>query len=777
MTDLSVVGRSLPRIEAAEKATGLAKYVADLQFPGMLYAKVLRSPYAHARINRISIEQAERLGGVKAIITHKDVPKVRYNSAFAVERYAPTQNVPRIEDQYILNDKVRYVGEAVAVVAATEEETAERALGLIDVDYEELPPILDFEEAFKRDSPRIHDVENNVATYGKPIVFEYGDIAKGFAEADFVFEEKYKTSVQQQCPLEPHASIASYDTSGILTIWSSTQGPFMLRKLLSRALNMPLYRVRVIQPYVGGGFGAKTEMCENEPFSALLSIKTRRPVKLTYTRMEEFCATRTRHPMSMSLMVGVKKDYLLSAIKAKALVGAGAYASHGPLVTSVIGSTLTRLYRCPNVRYEGYLVYTNTPVAGAFRGYGGPQGYFALECHMDAVARALGMDPLQFKLKNAVGQGDIDRGTGWTITSDGLRECAEKGAERIGWGKLRRQTGTRRRGVGMAWVMWESGGRPHGVELSSVIVKMNEDGKATVLTGCPEIGTGTLTAIAQIVAEELGIRMEDTHVPTTVDTFYSPFDQGISATRSTYVIGEAAKRAAEEARTQLKKHASKLLSVQEDDLEIREGRIYSRMQPEKKTTVAEVARTFQYLSSGAATIIGRCSYEPSGNAPPFAVHFAEVEVDIETGEVDILRIVAAHDVGKSINPYMVEAQIEGGIAQGIGYALYEELLVNKKTGITLNPNFLDYKVPTSVDIPEIDIIIVESNDPTGPFGAKGVAETGTVPVAAAIANAVYDAIGVRIKELPVTPEKIARALQENHHQEKIHITTRTASLG
>ena len=737
---LLVVGKSVPKIDAIELAKGKAEFADDIKLLGMLHAKILRSPYAHARIKRIDVSKAEELPGVEKVITFKDVPRVPYNPS-GYYYHEP-------KDRYVLDEKVRFVGEPVAVVAAVDEDTAEEALGLIDVEYEEIPAVFDPEEAMKPGAPRIHDVDRNIAAH---ITNEWGDTEKGFENADYVFEDRYETQRQQHCPLEPHACVATYEL-GKLTIWLTTQIPFQVRKTLAEILNIPLHRIRVINSFVGGGFGGKDEIVL-EPICALLAMKTGKPAKIRFTREEEFCAATTRHPCIVELKTGVKKDGTLVARHIKVILNTGAYASHGPSVAGAMSVREIGLYKSPNVKFEAYCTYTNTPVAGAFRGYGNPQQSFAVESQLDTIAEKLRIDPVELRLKNIIRSGDINLGTGLKIESCGLEECIRKAAERIGWKRGAKEPGRntgRKRGMGIACSMHNSGAAPYLKEFSSSIVKVNEDGTINLLTGVIDLGTGSSTTLAQIVAEELGMRLEDVTVARR-DTEVVPADRGTYASGSIYIGGEAARRAAVDAKNQLLEKAAKMLGMKNGDLEIVNGNIRVKERPEIKKSIGEV--------SGEEPIIGRATYVPPGNAPSFGAQCVEVEVDTERGNIRIPRFAYAHDVGRAINPAIVEGQIEGGAAMGIGYALIEELLLDER-GRALNPGFIDYKIPAARDVPEIEPIIVESIEPTGPFAAKGVGEPALVPTAPAIANAIYHATGIRIKELPITSEKILRAIKK-----------------
>ncbi|WP_309493168.1 xanthine dehydrogenase family protein molybdopterin-binding subunit [Candidatus Hecatella orcuttiae] len=762
MSEFSCVGRSLPKVDVLKKALGETVYTGDIKLPGMLYGRVLKSPHPHAKILRVDTAGAEKLKGVKAVVTHRDAPRILWGTH--VPPYC-------VYDQYVFDSRVRFVGEPVAAVAAVDEDVAEEALELINVDYEVLPAVYDPEEAMKPDAPQLHPeipgVKNNVA---KTVEGGQGNVEKGLKEAYSVFEDRYATSRVAHCCLERHVCVCSFDRAGKLTVWSPTQNPFSMRSALAKILGMPLSMVRCMVPSIGGGFGAKSELIV-EPFAALLAKKTGRPVKMEYSREEVFSATRTRHPCIVELKTGVTRDGLFTARVIKAVFDTGAYASHGPCVVPYGLGAGVSLYRCPNVKYVGYCVYTNTPVAGAFRGYGNPQINFAVESQIDLMAEELGIDPKEFRLKNHVRSGDVTA-IGWQITSCGIEECVRKGAERIGWDKKRKTpkgAGGKARGVGMA-SMIHSTGYCLGSDTASAMIKLNEDGTVTLITGAPDIGQGSDTVLAQMVAEELGIRVRDVYL-ITADTDICPYDYGVYASKTTFIVGNAVKATAAEVKRQLLEVAARMLDAKVEDLEAGGQRIYVKRNPSRSAPISDVIRFAQF--SEGRTIMGKADYDtPNTESPdvrsfygriapthPFGAQFAEVEVNTETGDVKVLKMVSAYDVGRAINPQTVEGQIEGALHQGIGYALTEEILLDEK-GIMLNPNFRDYKLLTSADMPEAETVIVESIDPDGPYGAKGVGEPGLVPTAAAIANAVYNATGVRIRDLPLTAEKILKALRK-----------------
>lgn len=747
----SVVGKRVPRVDGREKVSGVAKFTGDYDFPRMLHVKILRSPHPHALIKKIDTSKAEEADGIEAVLSIHDVPRIAFNAA-------GLPNVPgHVEDQYIFDDKVRFVGDRVAAVAATDVDKAQAALDLIDVEYEVLPAVFDPEKAMQPEAPLIHEAERNIADHSQHIV---GSVAAGFREADAVVEGRFRTGRQQHSYLEPNVYVVCPEVSGRLTVYAATQVPFFIRRLMAQALGIPAGRIRVVQPYVGGAYGGKEELYD-EPVLGLLAMKTARPVKLQYTREETFIATRTRHPCTIDLKIGAKREGRLTAIEATCYGSTGAYASHGPAVIAELGARIYQLYRCANVKYDGYCVYTNTPVAGAFRGYGNPQASFARESIMDELAEKLDLDPIEFRLKNILNQGDTDPSTGYKIQTTGLRECLERASEKAQWnikGSQPRVEGRFKRGVGMACASHSSGIRPFASEVSSAIVKVNDDGSINVTVSATDSGQGILTALAQIAAEEFGVTADQVNITTLVDTDVTPFDYGNYGSRSTYVTGSAVKLAAADARQQLLEVASALMNTQIDHLVLSDGKVKSRSDPSKSMRVSEIVATSQYESEHGRSFMGRATYSPSGNAPSFAAQFAEVEVDTWTGSVKVLRIVAAHDVGRAINPTSVEGQIEGALQIGLGFALTEDLQVDEESGITLNPNLMDYKTLTSVDMPPVDVIMVETDDPTAPFGAKGVGEQGLIPTAAAVRNAIYNATGLRLYQTPMTGYRVLEAL-------------------
>lgn len=740
--ELLVVGKRLPMKGAHDKATGKAKFTIDIDLPKMLYAKILRSPYAHAKILRINTSKAEKLSGVKVILTHKEARII-------------------LDDEAVLDNKVRYVGDKVAAIAAVNEEIAEEALKLIDVEYDILPSVFDPEESMKPDAPNIQPDVPLVKGRGnlREPIFTYvvGDVEKGFEEADYLFENRYVTQRQSHCSLETNVGVASWDPSGRLTYWTSAQGAFPVRSILARGLNMPENMIRVILPHVGGAFGCKYGRSE-DLLCALLAKKASRPVKLQSSREEEFVASRTRSQCIFETKTGVRKDGTFTARYMKAIIDVGAYA-YGIYLAKRAGVWFITPYTCPNYRYEGHAVYTNTTSSGAFRGFTSVPPHFALESDLNEIAEKLGIDPIILRMKNHRRTGEINPYNKFPINARGFDECILKGSRRIGWSKRRkRKVGdTKKRGMGMATLIhYAPGLDPElgGDMTGNATIRINSDGTVHLLMGISDMGQGIITTCAQIAAEELGVRLEDITV-TNADTDTTPWAGFASGSTALLKTGGAVRAAASKVKQRLFNQASKLLGVRMEELVARDRRIHVKGKPEKGLAISDVIRQAEIFPH--LIIEEKASYKSSTYVPPWGAQFVEVEVDTETGEVKVLRVVAAHDVGKAINVNIVEGQIEGALQSSIGYALTEKLMIDKKTGRVLNPNFTDYKILRASGMPKIDVILVETISPSGVFGAKGIGEMGHIPTAPAIADAVHNAIGIRFRELPITPEKILKA--------------------
>jgi len=754
-TNLKVVGKSVPKIDAIEKVTGRAVYFTDFKLPGMLYGKILRSPIPHGKVLNIDVSSAKTIPGVKAIVTAEDSPKVKYGLM--------------VSDELIMAcDKVRFVGDEVAAVAARDEAAAEEAIKAIRVDYEELPAVFDPEEAMKDGASLVHELKNNIAS---DLQIVRGDVDALFKEADHVFEDTFYTSLGNPAYLEPYVCVA-YWQGEKLNIWIPAQNPFATRSLLARALQIPLSSIRVFhQLEIGGAFGGKLDS-KLPPITALLARKAGRPVRIRSTRAEELSgSSRMWVSAKICLRTAAKKDGTLLAKEADIIADNGAYCGQAPkIVTNNMAMRSDNLYRFKGVRTRARLVYTNKVPTGGFRGYGNPQMHFATESQLDMIAERLGMDPTELRLKNASRTGDVTI-HGWVISSDGLPECLETAAKAADW-KEKRQKKEKHHGIGVACAIHVSGNRGsddyHGAE---ALVRIQEDGKVQIMCGEQDMGQGTHTVLSQIVAEELGVPMEGVEW-LKVDTDTAPFAFGAYSSRTTHIGGNAVRNAAQKAKREVLDLASEVLQMSVAKLSIQDGIIGEIDQNGnfrgRTLTLGEVARTHIFKKHGS-TIMGHGFWDPDtvllgpdrygdiSTGYSFAAQIAEVEVDPETGKAKVSSFVASHDLGKAINPQAAEGQIEGSVAQGIGYALLEE--IRYKEGKVTNSNFLDYKVPTFKDIPPITSILVESNEPLGPFGAKGLGEPPIIPVAPAIANALYNATGVRFKSLPIKAEEIFNAIK------------------
>jgi 4-hydroxybenzoyl-CoA reductase alpha subunit len=756
MNEYQVIGKRLPRIDAKEKVRGQAHYTDDLKMPGILCGMILRSPFAHARILKIDASRALKVPGVKAVITGDDTVKIKYGVI---------SKSPKFVDEYPLAvDRVRFIGEEVAAVAATEADAALEAMELIQVDYEVLPAVFDPEGALRPNAPQLHDhAPGNIS---REFHLKQGDVEKGFIESDLVHEDTFTTQSAIHAYLEPHAALATWDMAGRLTLYTSTQTPYYVQQHLALTLGINPDRVRVIKPYVGGGFGGKSDgMAALDFCAALLSMKTGKPVKIVYSRDEEFTAARRKHPVTITMKTGVKKDGTIVARQCKALLDGGAYCSLGPLTTILVGTFQTLPYRIPNFQYDGYRVYTNKPPCGAMRGHGGPQAHFAQDVQMDMIAEELGIDPVEMSLRNGLRAGERSA-AGFNILSSGFAECVQKASEETNFRAKRSLKQVNRKkayGIGLG-----CGGFPSGAGFyftnttsahSSVIIRAGEGGGVSVLTGASDIGQGSDSIICQIVAEVLGLSLEDIRI-TSADTAMTPPDMGTYSSRVTVAAGNAALKAARAAKQEIFRVVAKKMEANPDDLVAAERRIFVKGSPNAFMPFEEAINLYQMENEGAP-LVAKGSYNSPDKMSPtysFGAYVAEVEVDLRTGEVQVLRMTAGHDCGQPLNPMSVEGQVEGCIVMGMGYALSENLSL--EGGQTLNPSFLGYRAPTANQAPEIIIHHVISRDPEGPFGAKETGEGSLDPTTPAIANAIYNAIGVRIKDLPITPEKILRELKK-----------------
>lgn len=753
MTKYETIGKAIPRVDGIAQVTGQAEYCADIHLKGMLYGKILRSPHPHAKIKHIDVSRAKRLAGVRAVITGRDTLGVKYG--------------PFRSDEYPLAiDKARFAGDEIAAVAADSRDIAEEALDLIDVDYEVLPAVFDPFEAMASGAPQIHDdVENNIA-YAS--IFQWGQPVEGLmGQCDVILEDRFKTHSQVHSYMEPHCSVATWDRKGNIVLWTSTQGPYYLKLDLVKTLGIPEDKLRIIKPSVGGGFGGKRDLIEPSFCAILLSRFSGRPVKVEYTREEEYTVARHRHPMNIQLKVGARKDGKLIFFDCKNVVDNGAFNSRGPAITFYAGQALASLYRVQGVRYDCKLVYTNTTAGGAFRGFGNLQMRFALESMIEMVAEKIALDPVDLRMANIVGPGEttLDKKR---ITSCGLEECIQRVAESSGW-REKRGAPKYLRGLGMACYDYVSGFRaffPH--DSSSASVKINDDGSVNLFTGASDIGQGSDTVLCQIVAEVLGIGIDQVKI-VAADTDITPMDLGSYGSRVTFIAGNAVRLAAKEARDRLAKVVADELEALPEDIQFRKNRIFVEGSPGVGFAFAEAAKLA--LNKEGLIVMGRGSYDPpselinlktgEGQVSPsysYGAQVAEVAIDPETGRVAVLKVYSATDCGFALNPLSIKGQAEGSVVCAMGMTLYERPYYD--SGRVLNPSFLDYRVPTSMEIPEIDSALVETIDPEGPFGAKGVSEGYQVPGAPAIANAIYNATGIRIREVPLNPETIIKGLKK-----------------
>jgi len=809
--DFSIIGKPTAMVDAAGKTTGAGRYTDDLSLPGMLIGKILHSPYPHARIKDIDTSRAEKIDGVVAVVIGKDAPKT-----YGI--------LPVGHDEYPLAlDKVRYVGDNVACVVATNEAIAEKALEFIVVNYEVLPAYFDPEESMKAETDLIHD--HKPQNLEKDYHHAFGDPDKGFAEADEIAEARFIANEVTHAAMEPHSTLAAFEVDphtgkpGRLTVWSSTQVPYYLQHKLSLVLDMPMAQIRVIKPLVGGGFGGKSEVIPLEIIAAVAARKAQAPVKITYTREEVFWAHRGRPRTIVDLKTGVKKDGHITAVKARVVQDGGAYCSYGVVTILYSGALLGALYDIPNIQYDGYRVLTNKPACGAMRGHGTVNVRFAFESQLDELAAKIGMDPAEIRQRNLL-QPPCITVNGLRVQSYGLPECIEKTVERSGW-KERKGKLPKGRGLGIACSHYVSGAAnsiirsdmPH----STVNIKIDRDGGVVVYTGASEIGQGSDTMTAQIAAEALGCSLSRVRV-IAADTDLTPIDIGSYSSRVTFMAGNATLRAAQEVKKLIAAAAAKKMACVSEDLVFREDKVSRRngyvptapsrqaeqssasvsgrvegqilrgsLQQKRKDEGPKDQMTFEEAVVAAidfhGALTGTGSYAPPlaarggkhkgagvGPSPAYSysAQVAEVSVDEETGEVTVHKVWAAHDCGRALNPVSVEGQIIGSVWMGMGQALTEEMVW--KDGMLMNPGLLEYRSPSSIESPSVDPIIVESIDPEGPFGAKECSEGSLAATIPAIANAIYDAVGIRLHESPFTPERVLAALRAKKNAKALSLT-------
>jgi xanthine dehydrogenase YagR molybdenum-binding subunit len=740
-TELKLVGKGKARIDGRERVTGQARFTSDIQLPGMLYGKILRSPLPHGKIKTIETQRAEGVPGVRAVLTYQNIPPL-----------------PFFEGQtFIFDPTLRYVGDEIACVIAEEEEICADAIEKIAVEYEPLPFVLDAEEALRPDAPRLHPGGN--LWRGGPDLYERGSLETGFREAEVIVEEVFKTQTALHNCLETHGSVALWEGDR-LTLWDSTQNIFGVRSQAAALLNLPLDKVRVIKKYMGGGFGSKNSMGKYTILAAIGARRTGRAVKILLDRQEENLAAGNRPASTQYLKAGAKRDGALTALHLRAYTAAGAFGLGAPAV----GGPVRQLYACPNVKTEQYLVFTNTGPLSAFRGPGYVEGTFALESIMDELAERLGMDPLSLRLKNYT---DLNPMTGKPYSTKGLREAYTAGAQKIRWEDHPPEgQGNKRRGRGMASQVWGGSGGPPAYAL----VKINPDGSVTVISGTQDLGTGTKTVLAQIAAEELGLEMEKVSVELG-DTQMAPYAPLSAGSMTLPSVGPAVRVAAHDARRQLLEVAAQVLEIPRDSLNIQEGLLRSPalQKPVPIQDLLSNVRNFMIIGQGA-----RQPNPEKVHVNTFGAQFVELEVDTQTGEVKIRKVVAVHDSGRVINPLTLASQITGGVLQGLGFALTERRFIDRRTGIVVNSNLEDYKIPTCLDVPAVEQEMVDRPDlQANNLGSKGVGEPPIIPTAAAVANALADALKVRIKELPITREKVLEALGHRRDSEARQVEKET----
>ncbi len=757
-TNFSVIGKPLPKVDAMGKCTGETRYANDLELPRMCYGRLLRSPHPHARVRGIRTERALSLEGVYAVITGADLP-VKFGILPATE-----------DEEALAAEKVRHVGDPVAAIAAASESVAEKALQLIDVDYELLKPILSIEDALTatEGSERIHSW-NRRANIQKAVSLEFGEVEQGFKQAEQVFEDTFFYQGNTHLPMEQYCAIGQYGPGGKVTLWSSTQTPHYLHRALAKVLELPMSRIRVIATPVGGGFGGKSDPFSHEICAVKLAMVTGRPVKFTLTREECFYVHRGRHPVKMWIKTGVKKDGTLQAMHFRSFLDGGGYSSYGLASVYYTGALQTVTYKLPAYKFEGVRVFTNKPACGPKRGHGTPQPRFALEIHLDKIAEKLGMDPIDLRLKQLV-QANTVTVNGLKISTCGLRECIEKVATRAEWKKKFRQL-PHGRGIGFAASAYISGaGLPiywNKMPHSGVQIRLDRGGGITVFCGSTDIGQGSDSILVYAVAEEFGVSVSDVRV-VTADTDLTPVDLGSYSSRVTVMTGNAAIQACGKLKKILLETAGEALEVPADDLEMIDGLVRSKSYPKRAISFVDCVEGAE-AKHGTLGATGSyrpprhpATYKGSGVGPTTAYTFSTAIVqlfcDSETGEIKVEKIWIAHDCGRAFNPLLVEGQTEGSVYMALGEALMEEQ-VFRKSGLHKIPSILEYKSPTTLETPEIETMLIETNDPEGPYGAKEAGQGPLLPVVPAVANALYDAIGMRIDEIPITPDKVLRAIE------------------
>ncbi len=756
------IGKSVKRVDAVAKVTGRARYADDFFIPGMLVAKYLRSTIAHGRVKKIDTRKARGLAGVEAVFTYKDVPQNKF--ATAGHPYSLDAAHKDVADRLLLTQQVRYWGDEIAVVVAENTLVLQEALKLIELEYEPYVPLVTMEAALAEGAREIHAGSKNVIGESRYAVG--GEIEDALAGADVVLEGRYQTQICQHCHIENHIAYAYMDDLEHIVVVSSTQIPHIARRIVGEALGLPWGRIRVIKPYIGGGFGAKQDVIL-EPMVAFLTMKLGgRPVKIDLSREECMMATRTRHPFEIRMRAGANKDGKLVALDMDVLSNTGAYASHGHSVAGAAGAKSRLLYPRAAMRYHARTVYTNTPTAGAMRAYGAPQLLFALDCIIEETARKIGMDPVEFRIRNVARQGDADPLSGEHFKSCGLVECLQRGKQLIRWDEKRdawpkRQTGPTRRGLGVACFSYASGTYPVCMEIAGARIILNQDASLHIQVGATEIGQGLDTIVAQMAAETIGIPFEHVHVVSTQDTDVAPFDTGAYASRQAYVTSNAVFRAARELKAKILEHAGRVTGILGGELDIADGMIVHRGNRFREVvSLRDVALDAYYDKERGGQLTAEVSHKTRTNAPTFGCTFVEVVVDVPLCKVEIKEIYNVHDSGVILHPAMARGQVQGGVAMGIAAGLYEEMLIDPETGRIYNNNFLDYKIPTVVDVPDIGCEFIETYEPTSGYGNKALGEPPIISPPPAIRNAIWDATGVQINKLPMTPHELFRHFKD-----------------
>ncbi len=777
MEPLNAVGQPQAKVDGVKLATGQPVFTDDVKLPDMLYGALLTSPHAHARIKKIDASRARALEGVYAVLTHKDVARVKY--ATGGQSYPQ----PPPYDQVSLDDKVRHVGDRVAIVAAESPAIARRALRMIDVEYEVLPHVLDPVEAMADGAPVVHDEPDTEGIYDPQrnivhhIEAQVGEAEEAWARADHIFEGTYRTGQQQQAHIEPHVCITYWDEDGRLVVRSSTQVPFHVRRMLAPLVGLRDKDIRVIKPRIGGGFGNKQEMIL-EDLCAHLTIATGRPVRMEYTRLQEFTSSRSRHPQIQHFKIGVadpvdQNPAEVVAIELDVIGDTGAYGTHGLTVQMVGGQKSLTLYNVPYSRFTCDVVYTNKPTPGAFRGYGAMQCFFGLESLMSEIAERMGWDVVAFKRQNWIKEGDVlllskalgegREGFEQVIHSSGLEDCVRVGLEAIHWSEKRGDEAWRktdsaylRRGIGMSVMLHGSG--VAGLDMGSATIKMNDDGSFNLLIGATDIGTGSDTILAQIAAEVLGCPVEDLIVYSS-DTDFTPFDKGAYASSTTYVSGGAVRKAALKVARQIKAHAAAMLGDDDVDLDTLALRDRAVCFPDGRQVTLKAVALSSLHQQDQHQIIDSASHISYDSPPPFGAQYVELLVDTETGQVTVERVLMVVDAGRVINPITASGQVEGALQQVLGFAHCEEMLYDAD-GRLVNPRLGPYHIYKANEMPRLDVIFVQTDEPTGPFGAKSISEIPMDGIAPAMADAIHDATGVWVREVPFTPERVWRALHD-----------------